>query len=346
MNARTTTEPPTGGEVQAGRMPYVSALRSQQARATQRTIVAAATELFLRQGYSATTIDAIAERAGVGRKTVFSSVGGKGALLTLAWDRALVGDDEPVPMAERPAVQAMLAESDPVRLIRMWVDLQLDVGGRAAPLGAVILAAADVDAEASALLDVVRRESMVGATAFVRHLAGIGGLRADLDVERAADSCWALLNSLLLPLLMEGRRWSRHDYGDWLVRIVSATLLEPTVASRGDAQGAGVRIEHDPDERCYRALVGDRRLGRLRYDRGERIVILIRTDVEPGADTSAGADGVADALVRHALDDVRSDGANQVVPLCPYVTWWLDRHPEYRSLVFDATLGPPDPAEW
>ena len=75
--------------------------------------MAAAGDLFVERGFSATTIDSVAERAGVGRKTVFDSVGGKGALLKLAWDWALVGDDEPISMEQRPEVQAMLAETRP-----------------------------------------------------------------------------------------------------------------------------------------------------------------------------------------------------------------------------------------
>ncbi|MEJ7757767.1 MAG: GNAT family N-acetyltransferase [Nocardioidaceae bacterium] len=46
--------------------------------------------------------------------------------------------------------------------------------------------------------------------------------------------------------------------------------------------------------------------------------------------------GVADALVRSALDDLRSDGA-RVIPVCPYVAWWIGQHPDYASLVYDAT---------
>ena len=86
--------------------PYRSTLRDEQARATQRRIVAAGHDLFVEQGYAPTTIDAIAAHAGVSRKTVFTSVGGKAAVLKLAWDWALAGDDEPVPMADRPDVQA------------------------------------------------------------------------------------------------------------------------------------------------------------------------------------------------------------------------------------------------
>lgn len=41
--------------------------------------------------------------------------------------------------------------------------------------------------------------------------------------------------------------------------------------------------------------------------------------------------GVADALVRHALDDVRSRG-ERIVATCPYVKAFLVRHPEYQAL--------------
>lgn len=203
---------------------YRSQVRASGARATRRSIVTAAGELFVVRGYAATTIDAVAERAGVSRRTV-TSVGGKATLLKLAWDWSLVGDDEPVSMAERPAVQAMLAESDPRRLVRMWVQMVADVRSRAAPIGRVLFSAADVDDEAADLLATVRRESLVGATAFVDHLASAGGLRPGLAPSRGADVCWALVNSVLYDRLVLDRGWTRDDYEDWLFAVVSATLL-------------------------------------------------------------------------------------------------------------------------
>ena len=83
---------------------YTSEIRDEQARRTRRAIVTAAHDLFLAQGYAATTIDAVAQAAHVSRRTVFNSVGGKATLLRLALDWAIVGDDEPVPLAERPAI--------------------------------------------------------------------------------------------------------------------------------------------------------------------------------------------------------------------------------------------------
>lgn len=318
----------------ASRPPYSSAVRSNQAHLTRRAIVLAAGELFVEQGYAATTIDAVAERAGVGRKTVFSSVGGKGALLKLAWDWAITGDDEPIPMAERPAVQAILAERDPGRLVQMWVDMLLDVGSRATPIGTVVLAAADVDAEACALRDLIRRESLAGATAFVTHLASVGGLRADVSIERGAEACWALVNSLLLHLLVSKRGWSLQEYGQWLVRVSSTTLLEPEGLT-GPRPASTVQIVNDATRERYEASVDGRIAGHLSYQRAERLVVFTRTEVEAGFDDR----GVSDALVHRALDDLRAEGSRRVVPLCHYVAWWIGRHTDYASLVYDATAN-------
>lgn len=312
------------------RAPYSSAVRSHQARETRRAIVDAAGQLFGERGYAATTIDAIADRAGVGRKTVFSSVGGKGALLKLAWDWAIGGDDEPIPMAERPAVQAMLAEHDPQRLVAMWVEMLLDVGERVTPIGAVVLAAADVDAEVRALRDSIRRETLIGATAFVSHLAGAGGLRADLSIERGADVCWALVNSLLLHLLVSLRGWSRQEYSDWLVRIVATTLLEPTEAE-GSRPTGNVHTRLDPRGERYEAAIDDRLAGRLAFQSTERLVVITSLSIEAGVDDAR----VADALVRRLLEDLPADGARRVVPLDHYAAWWIERHQEYAGLVYD-----------
>src|SRR3974390_1527546 len=97
--------------------PYTSELRAAQARATRRAVVDAAARLFTERGYGATTVDAIAQAAGVSRKTVFASVGGKAQALKLAVDWAIMGDDEPVPVLERPHVRAGMAEPDARRMM-------------------------------------------------------------------------------------------------------------------------------------------------------------------------------------------------------------------------------------
>ena len=204
---------------------YASQVRDEQARRTRRAIVTAAHDLFLAQGYAATTIDAIAEAAHVARRTVFNSVGGKAALLKLALDWAIVGDDEPVAMADRPAVKAILAESDPRKALVLWVQAVADVVGRTAPLGEVLTAAADIDPAAAELLAETSRNRMLGATAFTRYLASLGGLAAGMTERRAAELCWALMDGHLYRLLVAQRGWSTADFTRWLSDSLAAALL-------------------------------------------------------------------------------------------------------------------------
>jgi len=204
---------------------YASQVRDEQARRTRRAIVTAAHDLFLAQGYAATTIDAIAEAAHVARRTVFNSVGGKAALLKLALDWAIVGDDEPVAMADRPVVKAILAESDPRKALVLWVQAVADVVGRTAPLGEVLTAAADIDPAAAELLAEASRQRMAGAAAFMRHLASLDGLAAGMTEQRAAELCWALTDGHLYRLLVAQRGWSTADFTRWLSDSLAAALL-------------------------------------------------------------------------------------------------------------------------
>jgi AcrR family transcriptional regulator len=204
---------------------YHSPARAEAARQTRRRIVEAARELFEAQGYAGTTIDAVAGAAGVSRRTVFLSVGSKVELLKTAWDWGVVGDDEPVPMAERPHVLAMQELTDPVLLVRLWVAQVLGVADRLAPLEIVLNRVVDVDAEAAALRERIDVERQGGARMFVSHLASVGGLRTGLSVDEAVDMCWILMNPLLQQRLRAERGWTHAAVEDWLVRLASASLL-------------------------------------------------------------------------------------------------------------------------
>jgi AcrR family transcriptional regulator len=204
---------------------YASEVRDEQARRTRRAIVTAALELFQAQGYAATTIDGIAAAAHVSRRTVFNSVGGKAALLKLALDWAIVGDDEPIAMADRPAIKAIQAESDPRKGLMLWVQTVTEVAARTAPLGEVLTAAADCDPAAADLLAEASRGRMFGATAFIQYLVSLDGLAAGLTEQHAADLCWALMDGHLFRLLVVERGWSTADFIRWLSDSLAAVLL-------------------------------------------------------------------------------------------------------------------------
>jgi AcrR family transcriptional regulator len=81
---------------------YSSPLREENARRTRQAIIAAAHQLFTERGYGATSLADIAAAAGVARPTPSAVFGSKPALLKEVLDQALAGDDEPVPVAQRP----------------------------------------------------------------------------------------------------------------------------------------------------------------------------------------------------------------------------------------------------
>ena len=203
---------------------YASAVRAGQVRATRRAVVEAARELFVRQGWTATSIEQVAEAAGVSRATVFT-VGGKPELLKLAYDTAIGGDDEDVAMADRPAVRELAAAPDLDALVARYVELVVAAGGRVAGIYVALRAAADADERVRALFADVQAQRLTGATGFVAMLAGRGWLRPDLEPEGAADVLWTLIDPGLYAALVLDRAWPPERFAAWWERTLRAQLL-------------------------------------------------------------------------------------------------------------------------
>ena len=213
---------------EAGKRVYVSSLRDGQARQTRRQIVAAAGRLYARQGFAATTVDAIAAEAGVSRKTVFTSVGGKVALLKLAYDYALAGDDEPVPMIEREGLQKIIAEPDAYEQMRLFAEHVTGMGERISALWLALRGAAEVDPEARELYERWRRERLDGMrTGPVADLRAKAAIRDDLTDEEAAALYWVLIDPELYHRLVVDAGWSRDRFRDWLFETFVSQILRP-----------------------------------------------------------------------------------------------------------------------
>jgi AcrR family transcriptional regulator len=195
---------------------YSSTLRAEQARATRRAIVAAAGELFVRDGYGATTVDALALAAGVSRKTVFTSVGGKLEALKLARDWAIVGDDEPIPMLERPAIKAAYREKDARRVIAAYAATYVASAARVAPIHHVIESAKGLDEGVLALSVEGWQQRRFGMGKFAEHLAELGALRDDLTVDAAADVLWFFNDPENFYKLVVVRGWTHERFETWL----------------------------------------------------------------------------------------------------------------------------------
>ncbi len=187
--------------------------------------MSAARDLFVEQGWSRTTIDAVAARAGVSRKTVFTAVGGKAELLRLALDWALVGDDEPVPLSQREAVSELEQLTQPRELIARWAQFIAQLEERAAPLADVLAVAADADPEAAEVHAASERNRRGGAEFIVARLRATGGLRQGLTTKRAVAAALVLMDPAVHRTLVREHGWSRAAYAGWIERAAVAELL-------------------------------------------------------------------------------------------------------------------------
>src|SRR3954452_479410 len=164
----------------AKKQAYRSELRAQQAAATRQLVLDAATSLFVERGYAATSIDLIADTAGVGRSTVFSAAGGKPWLLKTAYDRAIVGDDEQVPMVQRPQIQRLFAMTDSAQIVEGYVAALSDAQQRVSRIYEVVRAAAGIDSEVHGLWTEICDQRLDGARIIATLLKKKQGLREGL----------------------------------------------------------------------------------------------------------------------------------------------------------------------
>lgn len=205
---------------------YDSPTRRAKARATERQVLAAATELLLSEGWTGTTMAGIAARAGVSPTLLYKTYGTKAALAKRLYDVTLVGDDEPLPLNARPEIAAIIAEPDPRRKIALYVHLGRTVNERLGPLNARLRAgAAAGDADLAGLVATTDRERLIGNSGLARNLAETGALRPGLTVERAIDALWTLLSPEIMGRLTVDRGWSFDEAEAWLVEQVCAALL-------------------------------------------------------------------------------------------------------------------------
>jgi AcrR family transcriptional regulator len=203
---------------------YSSSLRAEQARDTRRRIRAAAETLFLDRGYSDVSMDEIARSAGVARQTVFSAYGTKAKLLKEVLDVRLAGDDEPVALSDRPAVQRVLTASDPMDAVRSAARVIVDVNSRVAPLWLAVTEAEAFDPEIAELIRSYdeARHSDIGRVVDV--VANLGALRRGRSRAKAKDAVFLLTDpDTTYKALKLG--WSPTDLERWYTDCLAALLL-------------------------------------------------------------------------------------------------------------------------
>jgi AcrR family transcriptional regulator len=204
--------------------PYDASGRRERARQRRRDVVVAARDLFETDGYQATTITAVAKRAGVSAESIYKGFGTKAALAKAVFDFVIAGDDEPVPMAERPEAQAIQAEPDVRRKIQLYVDGLARRQERSARVQILIRDGRQHDETLAETWQTLLDERLAGMTMFGRHLLDSGQLRDGITVDEVADVLWTYISVELYELLVLHREWPLERYTTWIAAAITHAL--------------------------------------------------------------------------------------------------------------------------
>ena len=203
---------------------YDASRRREQARARRLAVVQAARDLFERDGFRRTTIAAVAAHAGVSAESVYKGFGSKAALAKAVFDVVIAGDDEPVPVAERPAMQALRDEPDVRRKIAMFVDGLVQRQARSARVQLLIRDGRHVDDSLAPIWAKLNDEGLTGMTMLGRHLLESGQLRDGIELDEVRDVLWNYLAIDNYERLVLSQGWPLRRYSRWLARAIAGAI--------------------------------------------------------------------------------------------------------------------------
>ncbi|HEY5358662.1 MAG TPA: helix-turn-helix domain-containing protein [Streptosporangiaceae bacterium] len=197
--------------------PLAAARRGRRVADTESRLLQAASRLFIRDGYSATTLAAVAEAAGVAPRTVYVRFGTKAALLKRAVDVALVGDTSPVDVAGREWMQRSMTAPTLDERIAAGARGARDMMHRVGPLLAVAAQAEPVEPVIAAAAQAGREATRDSLRRFWTTAAADGLLGPGADVDWLAQT--AALVGAAQTYLLAARTlgWDPDAYERWLI---------------------------------------------------------------------------------------------------------------------------------
>ena len=89
-----------------------------------------------------------------------------------------------------------------------------------------------------------------------------------------------------------------------------------------------VEVRDNPEQERYEVSVDGALGGFAQYRSRPGLIAFVHTEVDEGHE----GEGLGTQLVTFALDDARARGL-EVLPFCPFVNGFIQRHPEYADLV-------------
>jgi AcrR family transcriptional regulator len=204
---------------------YRSPLRAQRAAETRDALLAVAHRSFVTHGWAGTAMRDVAGKGGVAIETLYSHFPSKRVLLQAVIDIAVVGDDLPVPVAQRPEFVAMGKGTHRERTAAA-ARLLTGVHQRTAGFAKVLREAATTDAEIAETLRATRERQRLDVAAAGELIMG----RAPADAER--DGVWAVTGPEVYLLLVEETGWTPEQYEAWMAETLERLVAPATKRRR------------------------------------------------------------------------------------------------------------------
>lgn len=199
--------------------------RRARARATQGRIARAALGLFCEHGYSGTTMAHIAEAAGVAVQTVYFTFHTKAAVLSRAYDLAVMGEGDPQVPWEQPWYREMAAAGDVAEALGRLVAGVGEITRRLTPLHVVAAGSAASDPEVAEVVDRHERWRAEGYRGMLEVLLAKAPLRAGLTPDRANDLLLLYAGMDAYHALVEVAGWPHDEWVAWTEAAIAHELF-------------------------------------------------------------------------------------------------------------------------
>lgn len=181
--------------------------------------------MFMRDGYAAVTVRALADATGTSQETIYKTYGGKAGLVAAIQEAALQGSG-PVPAPER-SDRMSLRERDADAVLRQWAALSMEVAPRVSPVMLLVRSSAATDPQMRELWDQMAEQRRERMAHNADRLLATGQLRARLTRDDVRDVLYTYTSPELYEILVLDAGWILPAYADFLHRGLRGQLLDP-----------------------------------------------------------------------------------------------------------------------
>ena len=211
---------------------YHSPRRRLQAAQTRAAVLDAATRLFGELGWADTSMRHVAKAAGVSTETVYAAFGSKGDLLAAVMDVAVVGDDLPIPLAQRD-VALVLGTGTRDERVAKAAGMSAAISSRTCELVQALTQGSATDASLAQRLGALDERRRGEIADYFEQVASRPPTRLELD------EVWLLTSAEVFHLLVHRSGWTPEQHEHWLAdRLLGLVSQDPQ-----DASGQSKKIQ-------------------------------------------------------------------------------------------------------